>query len=195
MPQTAQSATIEDILFKQGVLSHDQLSMLKLESINSGKPIEAIITERNFVPADKLIQAKAQILNLPFVKLEGKAISSEVLNLIPEPAARRYKLIPFEKTKDELFVAMEDPLDIQVIQFVEKRSGMRIKSFLAGSEDILQKITEQYSQNMTTDVTSALKEVQSVRTKTEIVSDQPEIIREAPVSNIINQLLELAIKE
>lgn len=193
MPQTAQSATIEDILFKQGLLTHDQLSMLKLESINSGQPIERMIIDHNFASVEKLTQAKATMLNIPFVKLEGKAISSDVLNLIPEPAARRYKLIPFEKTKDELYVAMEDPLDIQVIQFVEKRSGMRIKSFLAMEEDILKSIGEQYSQNLTTDVTSALKEVQSVSVKEEI-SGQPEMIREAPVSNIINQLLELAIK-
>ena len=189
---TAQGATIEDILLKQGLITVDQLSALKLESINSGQSVDRILLQHNLVPLDKITQAKAQILNVPFVKLEGKAISADVLNLIPEPAARRYKIIPFEKSKDELWVAMEDPLDIQIIQFVEKRSGMRIKPFLALSEDILKAIGDQYSQNLTTDVTSALNEVQSV--KPEEVVEGPEIIKEAPVSNIINQLLEYAIK-
>lgn len=194
--QTAQAtggSTIGDILFKQGLLSPDQLSAIKLESINSGQAVERILLQHNIVPVDKVIQAKAQILNVPFVKLEEKAIPADVLNLVPEPAARRYKIIPFEKIKDELWVAMEDPLDIQIIQFVEKRSGMRIKPFLALGDDILKAIGDQYSQNLTSEVTSALKEVQSV-----IPEDQqqegPEIIREAPVSNIIDQLLEYAIK-
>ena len=185
--------TIEDILFKQGLLTHEQLSMLKLESINSGQSVDRILIEHNLVPLDKLTQAKSQILNVPFVKVEGRAIPADVLNLIPEPAAKRYKLIPFEKTKDELYVAMEDPLDIQVIQFVEKRSGMRVKAFLALGDDILKAISEQYQQNLTTDVTSALKEVAAAKVEGE-VSKEAEIIREAPVSNIINQLLEYALK-
>ncbi len=191
--QNGSGSTIEDILFSQGLLTPDQLSALKLESINSGQSAETILMQHNIVSLDKIIQAKAQILNVPFIKLEGKAIPTDVLNLVPEPAARRYRIIPFEKTQDELSVAMEDPLDIQIIQFVEKRSGMRIKPFLAISDDILKAINDQYSQNLTTDVTSALKEVQSVRPNQD-VSEGPEIIREAPVSNIVNQLLEYAIK-
>lgn len=193
--QTAQApgSTIEDILFKQGLLTQDQLSEIKLESINSGQSIDKILLQHDLVPLDKITQARAQILNVPFIKLEGKAIGSDVLNLVPEPAARRYMLIPFEKTNDELWVAMEDPLDIQIIQFVEKRSGMRVKPFLALKEDILKAVGDQYSQNLTTDVTSALKEVQSVRPQ-EQISAETEIISDAPVSNIINQLLEYAIK-
>ncbi len=191
--QTAQGNTLEDILFKQGLLTSDQLSAVKLENINSGLDVDKILLSHNIVPVDKLTEAKAQILNVPFIKVEGKAISADILNLIPEPAARRYKIIPFEKAGDELSVAMEDPLDIQIIQFVEKRSGMRVKSYLALPEDILKAIGDQYSQNLTTDVTSALKEVQSV-TAEEAPLAGPAIIREAPVSNIINQLLEYAIK-
>ncbi len=196
VPQTAQptqETTIEDILLKQGLLTPDQVSSIKLESINSGQSIDKLIAQYNLVPLDKITQAKAQLLNVPFIKLEGKAIPADVLNLIPEPAARRYKIIPFEKSTDELYVAMEDPLDIQIIQFIEKRSGMRVKPFLALKDDVLKAIGDQYSQNLTTDVTSALKEVQSVKPE-EVAAEGPEIIREAPVSNIINQLLEFAIK-
>lgn len=196
MPNTTaqtNNTTLEDILFNQGLITSDQLSAVKLESINSGQSADKILIQHNIVSADKITQAKAQLLNVPFIKLEGKAISADVLNLVPEPAARRYKIIPFEKSKDELWVAMEDPLDIQIIQFVEKRSGMRVKPFLALSEDILKIIGDQYSQNLTSEVTSALREVQSVRPE-EDATQAPEIIREAPVSNIVSQLLEYAIK-
>mgnify|MGYP001620137865 CR=1 FL=1 len=191
--QNIQPNTIEDILLRQGLLTPDQVSSLKLESINSGQPVDKILLQHNLVAIDKIAQAKAQILKVPFVKLEGKAIAADILNLIPEPAARRYRIIPFEKSTDELWVAMEDPLDIQIIQFVEKRSGMRIKPFLALTDDILKAIGDQYSQNLTTDVNSALREVQLV-TPVVTTEEGEEIIREAPVSNIINQLLEYAIK-
>ncbi|MBI4038603.1 Flp pilus assembly complex ATPase component TadA [Candidatus Daviesbacteria bacterium] len=191
--QAAQLNTLEDILFKQGLLTSDQLSAIKLESINSGQSVDRILIAHNLVPIDKITQAKAQILNVSYVKVEGKAIAANILNLIPEAAARRYKIIPFDEKGEELWVAMADPLDIQIIQFIEKRSGKRVKSFLALSDDILKAISDQYSQNLTSEVTSALKEVESVKPEGEI-SVGPEILREAPVANIIDQLLEYAIK-
>lgn len=189
---TAQN-TLEDILFKQGQISADQRSAIRLESINSGQSVDKILTSHNLVPIDKITEAKAQILNVPYIRLEGRAIESSILNLIPEAAARRYVIIPFEKKGEELWVAMADPLDIQIIQFIEKRSGQRIKLFLAQTDDILKAIGDQYAQNLTSDVTSALKEVASVKPE-EQVQAGPEILREAPVSNIIDQLLEYAIK-
>ncbi|OGE14899.1 hypothetical protein A3F00_05080 [Candidatus Daviesbacteria bacterium RIFCSPHIGHO2_12_FULL_37_11] len=202
MPQTAQvqfqntalssSETIEDILFKQGVLSKEQLSSVKLESINTGSPSEKIILDHNIAPPDRVAAARAELLHVPFMKLEGKAIPTDILNLIPEPVARRYKLIPFDRQKDQLLVALEDPMDLQIIQFIEKKSGMRIKPFLSLPEDILKEINDQYAQNLTTDVTSALREAEQI--KPQETDEAPEVIHEAPVTNIINQLLEYAVK-
>ncbi len=195
MPTTAQNtkgSSLEDILLNQGLLSSDQLSAIRLESINSGQSVEKILIQHSLVPIEKITQAKAQLLNVPYIKLEGKAIPMDVLNLIPEAAAKRYQIIPIDKRGDELWVAMSDPLDIQIIQFIEKRSGKRIKPFLALPEDILKAIADQYSQNLTTEVTSALKEVAEVKPHEEAIG--PEILREAPVANIINQLLEYAMK-
>jgi len=188
-----QGLNLEDALFSQGYINQDQLSAIKLESINTGKSTERIILDHNLVPADNVASARATLLNVPFIKLEGKAIVADVLNLIPEPVAKRYKLIPFDKKGNLLQVAMADPLDLQVIQFIEKKSGMMIQPVMALPEDILKAINDQYSQNLTTEVTSALKEVEEVKPEAE-ESDGPEIIREAPVTNIVNQLLEYAVK-
>lgn len=191
--QNTQGSSLEDILFREGFLTKDQLSVIKLESINSGQPIERILIQHDMVPMDKITQAKAQILNVPYIKLESIVIAADALNQIPEPAALRYSIIPFDKKGEELSVAMADPLDIQITQFIEKRTGLRVKPYLAQADDILKAISDQYAQNLTTDVTSALKEVAAVR-PTEGVQAGPEILREAPVSNIIDQLLEYAIK-
>ena len=192
MVQTQQ--TIEDILFQKGLLRPDQVSAIKLESINSGQTTEKIIKEHNFVSSEAIAEARATLLGVPFVKLENKAISTEVLNLIPEPVAKHYQLIPFERKLDRLMVAMVDPLDLQVIQFIEKKSGLKVTPYLGFSEDILKTISTQYSQNLTTEVTSALKEVSALQLLENIPEDQAEVIREAPVSNIVTQLLEYAIK-
>ena len=195
MPTTSaqtRSSSLEEILFNQGLITSTQLSQLKLESVNSGQSVDKILVSSNMVPIDKIIQAKATLLNVPYIKLEGRAVPTDVLNLVPEAAARRYQIIPFDKKGEVLLVAMSDPLDIQIIQFIEKRSGKRVKPYLALPADILKAIADQYGQNLTTDVTSALKEVAEIKPQEEEIGT--ELLREAPVANIINQLLEYAVK-
>lgn len=186
---------IEDILFKQGQLTQQQLSAIKLEAINSGQTAEQIIVQHQLIPSAKLAVARAQLMGVPFINLEGKAISSEVLNFVPEVVARRYKIIPFDKKNDKLFVAMADPLDLQVIQFIEKKSSLYVKPYLAVPEDIMKAIGGQYSQNLTSEVTSALKEVSDLSTTKDVNpgEEKAEIIHEAPVANIITQLLQYAV--
>lgn len=193
MAQTAQFG-IEDILASQGLLTPNQLSSVKLEAVNSGKTAEQIIEAHQLVPPHKLAAARAQLLGVPFITLEGKAISTEVLNYVPEAVARRYRIIPFDKKADKLFVAMADPLDLQVIQFIEKKSGLFVKPYLALPDDILKAVADQYSQNLTTEVTSALKEVTALQKSPEETEEKAEIIKEAPVANIISQLLGYAVK-
>lgn len=188
---------IEDILFKQGLLTAQQLSAIKLEAINSGQTAEQIIIQHQLIQPGKITAARAQLMGVPFINLEGKAISSEILNFVPEVVARRYKIIPFDKKSDKLFVAMADPLDLQVIQFVEKKSALFVKPYLAVPEDIMKAISDQYSQNLTSEVTSALKEVSDLSTTKEeapVSEDKAEVIHEAPIANIITQLLQYAVQ-
>lgn len=194
-PPESDQAGIEDILFRQGLLNRDQLTAIKLESINSGQSAEKLVIQHGLVPSDKLLLARSQMLSVPYVNLETRGILADVLNYIPEAVARRYKLIPFDKQGNRLLVAMEDPLDLQVIQFLEKKSGLFITPYLATSEGILKAINEQYSQNLTTEVTSALKEVSAFeQAAAPTQAEETEVIREAPVSNIITHLMEYAIK-
>lgn len=187
--------TIEDILLGQGLLTAEQVSAIKVESINSGNPSEKVILEHNFATLEQIGRARGQLLGIPFVKVEGKSIAPEVLNQIPEAVARRYRLIAFGMEGDLLFLAMVDPLDLQVMAFIEKKTGKRIKKYLALSDDIIKAINDQYSQNLTTDVVSALKEVSvGDESKKQLGVDEPEVIREAPVANIVTQLLEYAAK-
>ena len=192
--------TVVDILEQEGKLTSEQVSAVKLENINTGQPSEKIIVERRYATEEDISKARAKLMGIPFIKLEGMegpGISAEILNLIPEQVARRYKLIPFRLDGDILSIAMVDPLDIQVIQFIEKKTGKKTSRFLALEKDILDAISDQYSQNLTSEVVSALKEVSSgipEISKAQSDFDKAEIIKEAPVANIVTQLLEYAVK-
>jgi len=192
---------IEDVLFEDALLTKEQLSLVKLEAINTGKSPEEIILAHAFVSPEQLTQARSKLLNIPFITLHGKSISPEILSLIPEPVARRYTLIPFDYNRQSniLAVAMIDPMDLQVLGFIEQKSQAKIKPYLATADDILSAIAEQYAQSLSSEVSAALKEAIPTSKQTEEVETLDigrvgEIIREAPVAKIVSTLLAYAMK-
>lgn len=194
MPATAQ--TILSVLVTDARVSKAQADALTTESLTSGKPVEELLISRRLVTPLDLAQAKATSLNIPFVTLAGRAISPAIVNYISEPVARRYTLLPFafDGAANELSVAMEDPLDFQVIEFIEKKSGTRIRPFMAMKDDIVSAIDETYSQTMGADVTAALKETAPAEVKTYEAGHLGEVIREAPIAQIVSATLEQAMR-
>ncbi|MEK9143287.1 MAG: GspE/PulE family protein [Patescibacteria group bacterium] len=194
MPTTAQQ--LLSILVSDGHLSQDKADAIILESLNSGVAVEDIITKKHLVQESVYSQARAKALNIPFVSLVDKALSPDVITFIPEPVARRYVLLPFfyDPKAGVLSVAMLDPLDFQVIEFLEKKSGKRIKPFMATREDILEHLEELYNQNLGADVSAALKETAPSGPKTYEAGKLGEVIREAPIAQIVSAILEQALR-
>lgn len=197
MKQTTKG--VEDLLYEKGKLTEEKLSSIKLESINTGRSVEEILLEHGLVSEEDLTTVRAELLGIPYISLDTRAINSDVLSLIAEPVARRYELIPFEfnKTENTISVAFADPLDLQVIEFVEKKTKAKVKPFIATVDSINRSIDEQYARTLTTEVTAALKEAGGMVEVKEEISDLDkvgEIIKEAPVAKIVSTLLEYAIK-
>lgn len=190
---------VEDLLFERGKLTAEKLSSIKLESINTGRSVEEILLEHGLVSNEDLTLSRAELLGIPYIALAGRSIPPEVLSMIAEPVARRYELVPFEFNKAEnmISVALADPLDLQVIEFVEKKTHAKVRPFIATAESINRAIDEQYARSLTTEVSAALKEAGGmVEVKEEIndLNKVGEIIKEAPVAKIVSTLLEYAIK-
>ncbi len=187
--------TIIDILMEKGILSSQQASKIKLEQVNSGKSLKEIILENNFASEEQLAQAEGELWKIPYVNLGEQPFSSEALDLLPQAVAEKYDLVPFfyNKAANELSVAMSNPLDIEAIDFIKKKSGARIKPFIAGKTKIREAISTSYSQSLAAEVKAALKETSSV-VKTIDITKLGQIIREAPIAKIVSTILEFAIK-
>lgn len=196
-PQEAPSKTIADILTASGKLSPEKAEKVKLEFLNTGKPIEQLISEGKLVSESDLTQARAQFYNIPFVSLSETPSSPEALNLVPRSVAEANSLLPFSynKKKNELSLAMADPLNLETVEFVEKKTGAKIKPFMTTPSEVKNAIVERYGAGLATEVTAALKEVApEIGVKTVDIKKLGEIIREAPIAKIVSTLLEFAVR-
>ncbi len=191
---TAQN--VADILVAKGLLDAKRSNNIKLEALASNRSVEDLIKEKALVSEVALQEAKAQVLGVPFVSLASRGIAPEVLSLIPESVARRYHVIPFDYNRkmEEISVAMADPLNVEITEFLERKSGKRIKPYLATGSEILSSIEEQYAQNLTAEVSAAIKETAVPEVKTIEAAKLGEIIREAPIAKIVSTMLEFAVR-
>lgn len=187
---------ILDILVSDGIISAEIAEEVRKLSISTSTTTEDVLLRKHFVEEKELVLAKAKFLHVPYIELSGLGISPDILSLIPEPVAKRYNVIPFDidREKDTLMVAMVDPLDITIIEFLEKKSGKKIKAYLADSADIEKAIIEEYSQNLATEVSAVLKDSSGPRINTIEAGKIGDIIKEAPIAKIVSTILEFAIK-
>lgn len=125
----------------------DQLDAAQKEATQSGKKIETVLLEQKIVTEEELIKLKAYILGIPFVNLEKEAIPLEVLQIVPEPIARKYNIVAFRKEGSRLEVAMTDPEDIQTIEFVRKKANLTILPRLTNSKGIAA-VLKQYQKSL-----------------------------------------------
>lgn len=194
MVSTAQD--ILSILVSSEKLPNTVAEEIRTESLNTGEQIDVLLRKKNLISEEDYARARAASLGIEFIALAGEAISPDVINFIPEPVARRYTLVPFQVEagdKGALSIAMLDPLDFQVIEFLEKKSGRPIKAFMALKDDITAAIDELYTQNLGADVTAALEESTPL-VKTYEAGHLGEVIREAPIAQIVSAILEQAIR-
>jgi type IV pilus assembly protein PilB len=194
----AEKTELVDILMQQGILTKDQVSQVKVEQINTGQDPEKIIMDRSWANEKQIIQARAQLLRIPFIDVTTLTVDPDILVQIPESVARHYILIPTGETEGKLQVAMRDPLDLQVIEFLEAKTAKRIQPAMGVSEDILTAINQFYSAGIESEVKEALKEtekeVETVEKELENLDKAQDLVMSAPVARIVSTILEYAVK-
>jgi len=159
MPKIEVQKGIEDILYEKKLINSDQLSAIKFEHVNTGKPVVQILNERNYITSEDFAKAYGEAYGIPFASLGETQISAKLLDYIPQAVAKKYKIVPFDEKDNVLSVAMVDPLDLQAVEFIERRTGRTVTPYISTEKDIVHVIDEQYGRSLGEHVSAALEEV------------------------------------
>ncbi len=183
------------LLAQGNVIAEGDIEKLELASLKENKPIDEYLLTVAHIDKTELLKAKSSLLSVPWVDAVTVPIVPQAVNLVNDSTAKQYKVMPFdidEKT-NSVKLAMADPFDIEVIDFIQKKTGKRIEAYLANPEDLDKAIDLAYSQGLSPDITEALKDV-APEVNTVTTEDLGKIIKEAPVAKIVTTILEYAVK-
>jgi len=101
-----------DVLVQQRLISQEQLQQTLELQQQTGKKVGRLLIESGVITEELLADALARQLRIPFVNLKTFPFRGDVVKLLPESAARRFRALVLEDKGESLLVAMADPLDL-----------------------------------------------------------------------------------
>ncbi len=196
---TNSARLIEDILLQNSLISESQHKAIVEEKIKTGKSSEEIILQNGLVDENVIQKYKADLIGVPYVDPTELVIKPEAVQMIQEATARKYKLIPFDKDANTISVAMIDPEDLLIIQYIERSTNLKVKPFLSSTKLIETAIDREYSKSLGKDVTHAIEQATETTTKKlqeslKNIDQAEDIIKVSPVAQIVSVILEYAVK-
>lgn len=120
-----------ELLVSAGAITQEELdSGLALQKEKKGR-LGDILIEHNIISEDELIQALQMQLGIEFVDLTKVNIPTELAQVLPKNIAKQYQVVPVRAVKDELYLAMSDPLNFYAIEEVRKAVRRKVVPVLA----------------------------------------------------------------
>ncbi len=95
---------------------------------------------------------------VPTVDLINYIIDHDVLVSIPEPMARKHKMIPIFRVKDSITMAISDPSNVIALDEAKAHSGCDIQLVKADENEIIMLIDQNYNvSNSIEDIIKSLR--------------------------------------
>lgn len=187
-------ATIEELLHISDKVTDEQLANLKEEQKRTNRPLQDVVVKSGSITDKELTQLYANFADIPFIELEPKDIPKSIITKLPERIARQYNVVLFNITSDGVYeLAMEDPDDVQAIDFIQKDLGSNFKIYIATKANILLTL-ENYNESVATELSKVIEVQKEASPTTEQEVSAQDVAEDSPIAQTVNLILEYAIR-
>lgn len=187
---------LKEFIVDSGLVSREDISAAEKKVADGTMTLGDFLISEGKITEDDLKRVQAYILGIPFIDAGANKIPFEVLSIIPEPIARKHNIFAYKQDGKNLEVAMLDTDDLSAIDFVHKKTGLRILPRLT-STDSLKKALIQYQKSLKADFGDIIKtqtaEIKDAGGKEMSEDDLQKIAADLPVVKIVDTLLKHAI--
>jgi type IV pilus assembly protein PilB len=184
---------VEKLLHHSDRFTKEQIAALREQEIAEKKPLQDLVIKNNLLTEKELTKMYADEIEVPFVELNAKEIKHEILKQLPERIARQYNAVIFDvdTASETKLIAMEDPDDIQALNFLQKQLGTNIKVHIT-TGSLLQGALDQYRGNISSELTKVIAAEEDAEEDEEV--DESEVAEDSPVAQTVNIIIEYGVK-
>jgi len=185
---------LKKILIKAELTSEEEFNKYNQEAEGLGKNLENYLLEKKIISSVVLYENAAAFYKLPFIDLKNQTIRKDILFSIPEPIASVHNIIPFDADDKEIKIACLDPKDLEIFEFIKKKTGLKIKLYLTTPES-LRETLKQYHKSLKAEIGYLANEKGGEADKFGDKKDLKKLAADLPVVRIVDTLLEYSIIE
>ncbi len=197
------SVRLGELLTKASLITQDQLKeALKSQKSAGGKLGETLI-KLGFVSDEDITECLSQQFGVPSINLSHFEIDGSVIKLIPADVARKYNILPVNKTGATITIAMADPTNVFAMDDIKFMTGYNVEPVVASELGIKAAIDNYYGSASALELKKVMEDLQqSESADLEVMEDDEELdvaalaegAEEAPVVKLVNLILTDAIK-
>lgn len=136
------------LLVNKKLITPEQLQAALGEHEQWGSRLGVTLVRLGFLDEEVLVRALAGQLRLPVARIKGKHVKDDILELVPPELAEKYRCLPLfireEAGSRVLFVAMEDPSDLEAIDDLAFQVGEKVRAVLVAPSELEEAIQRHY---------------------------------------------------
>ena len=133
-----------DLLIAAGTITKQQLDEALVLQKQTGERLGDVLIENGTITERQLIGALQMQLGVDFIDLTAVSIPVELTKYVPRAVAKKYSVVPVKLVRDELFVAMSDPLNFVAQEEVKAVSHKQVVPMIATRKAVAQAIVSLY---------------------------------------------------
>ncbi len=113
-------------LLEQKNIGKKDIKQILLEAKQKKKSIEEVLVEKGIMTKEELIEFRVKLLKIPEADLT--IVLSDVFNLLPTSLIKELNILPvsFDKNKKEITIATCEPENLELLDFIQKKTGLRV---------------------------------------------------------------------
>ena len=158
----------------------------KLNGVNSLKEAGDRLLSLGIISELTYLEKLSKLLGVPYITFSEKDLKEAPTLDIPVARMRSRKFFPFKETAEELLVAMANPEDLYVVEYLRKITGKRIKIFLCSDTKIEEAINRVYGRERNTP---------DISVNEEDLDALVDLASEAPIIKLVNSIISRAVEE
>jgi type IV pilus assembly protein PilB len=182
-----------DILLDKGLITAELIAQAMQNAEQRREPLDKVLVDMRAAPKDEIMWARAEELGKIYVDLSNRKIDQDIADIVPEPVARRHKLICIGKVDKKVTLAMADPTDIFALDDVRMRTGFTPEPVLSFIDDVDRALDQVYSagEGQWQSIIGDAEDQINLVSEQEEVPD--EVIVDAPVVRLADLIITQAI--
>lgn len=124
-------------------MKYEDFERAKQIAAETGEDISVVLVRLGLADVRAVMQAKAQAMGYGFADLDRIVPDPIAYSMLSGDLARKWRVLPVKVDRSTMWLAMEDPAQIQRIEFVRQATACRVVPVLVLSDaltDALQRI-------------------------------------------------------